>query len=123
MAGEFTGWKPSIVLNKQGGSRWSGKATIPNDGSKSQYQFKFVVNDKDWILNSALPTAKDSNGHPNNCLNVPNSGFGFQMNFSAPSKGPTSNEEKTFEDIRYARMKLNKVHIECTTLNAEIFLH
>jgi hypothetical protein len=55
VAGEFTGWKPTIILQKQGGGRWSGKATIPNDGTKSQYQFKFVVNDKDWILNSGLP--------------------------------------------------------------------
>ena len=31
--------------------------------------------------------------------------------------------ERVYEDIRYPRMMLNRVHTECTRLNAEIFMH
>jgi len=74
VAGEFTGWKPDIYLEKRG-QRWSTRVTLPNDGTKASYQYKFVINDKDWILNNSLPKAADSNGHPNNCVIIPGSGF------------------------------------------------
>lgn len=39
---------------------------------------------------------------------------------SLTSKAP---QEKCYEDIRYARMMLNRVHTKATRLNAEIFMH
>jgi len=66
VAGEFNGWKPTINLNKVG-STWKGVATLPID-NRPQYQYKFVVNDTDWVLNPSAPKAKDSSGKDNNAL-------------------------------------------------------
>jgi hypothetical protein len=40
----------------------------------------------------------------------------------APSKF-SDRGDRIFNDIRYARKKLNAIHEECTQNNAEIFLH
>jgi|LauGreDrversion4_2_1035121.scaffolds.fasta_scaffold600686_2 hypothetical protein len=39
------------------------------------------------------------------------------------NSGASSSKEMIYEDMRYARMVLNRVHEHCTRLNAEIFLH
>ena len=33
------------------------------------------------------------------------------------------NKEKVYEDIRYARMMLNRVHEHCNRLDAQVYLH
>jgi hypothetical protein len=67
-------------------------------------------------------TAKD--GFDNNLLEIPGA---VSPSFPKPreetfSKKPEGGEW-TFNDIRYARKKLNAIHEECTQNNAEIFLH
>jgi len=45
------------------------------------------------------------------------------INSGTSSKGEYTCKEMIYEDMRYARMVLNRVHEQCTRLNAEIFLH
>ena len=47
---------------------------------------------------------------------------GIQLN-PMKNSGTSNNKEMIYEDMRYARMVLNRVHEHCTRLNAEIFLH
>ena len=83
MAGEFNGWKQAISLNRQGASNtWKATATLPIDFSKHSYQYKFVVNDNDWVVNQALPTAADPHGNVNNSLAIPRSGGGGSSSYS-----------------------------------------
>jgi hypothetical protein len=44
---------------------------LPIDFSKSEYQFKFVINGKDWILNNSLPISLDKTGIKNNSCAIP----------------------------------------------------
>ena len=69
-----------------------------------------------------MRTTTDPGGAVNNVLDVPLSG-GSQFGSSQPSAPARPGEQKTLEDIRYARLLLNRVHRECNKLNAEIFLH
>ena len=52
-------------------SVWKGKITLPIDNKRFSYQYKFVINNSDWVINEDLPTARDSNGFVNNNLKVP----------------------------------------------------
>jgi 1,4-alpha-glucan branching enzyme len=117
VAGEFNGWKPTIFLEKTG-STWKSTVSLPID-SRSQYQYKFIVNDTEWVTNPDAPKAYDSKGKENNCVPVPGKGMSMSNSVSTSS----ASTEKVYEDIRYPRMILNKVHEECTRNNAEIFMH
>lgn len=119
VAGEFNDWKPTIFLEKAG-STWKTTVTLPID-SRAQYQYKFVVNDTEWIVSPNAPKAYDSRGKENNAVAVPGKG-GFSM-ASSVSTSSAAPSERVYEDIRHARMMLNRVHTECTRLNAEIFMH
>lgn len=55
LAGEFNAWKPSISMRKEGRNKWTHKATLPIIQGQSKYEFKFVVNGKDWQINPDLP--------------------------------------------------------------------
>lgn len=99
-------------------STWKGKITLPIDSSKHSYQYKFVINDKDWVTNQNLPTTSDGRGNVNNNLVVPRSGGGgpsstfitdsstglIVRSSSDPKPG---DDQRVFEDICYPRMKLN----------------
>jgi hypothetical protein len=121
VAGEFNGWKPTINLTKTTGTTWKAKATlqIPGDGARLQY--KFVLNGTEWVLNESAPMASDPRGRLNNAVPIPGRSAGPAMAASGGGQGPP--EQRTFEDIRYARMCLNRVHTDCTRRNAEIYMH
>jgi hypothetical protein len=42
---------------------------------------------------------------------------------AASGSGPGAPAQRTYEDIRYARMCLNRVHEDATRRNAEIYMH
>jgi hypothetical protein len=86
--------------------------------------YKFVINSKDWKCNDLLPKKKDKDCYDNNLLEIPGV---LSPSFPKPREEASSKksegEDRTFQDIRYARKKLNAIHEECTQNNAEIFLH
>ena len=51
MAGEFNGWKPDVLLNKTG-KNWSTTITLPLNSGKREYQYKFVLDSNNWIVNN-----------------------------------------------------------------------
>lgn len=70
MAGEFNGWnKESLSLRKEGAT-WRIMHTLPIE-NKAHYQFKFVINGSDWVLNEQMATASDGSGHKNNKVDIP----------------------------------------------------
>ena len=80
-----------------------------------------MIDDKEWVTNPKVAKAKDGSGHENNVVAVPDR----QSGGSGPTAGsvrPTG-QQRTLEDIRYARMILNRVHYECNRRDAEIFMH
>ncbi len=93
------------------------------DNGFDKYEFKFVVNDNNWQINSNLPQVKDKNGNVNNYVSLP----GSRNSNSAPQQAQitviSNPNEYTFPDMRYARRVLNEIHEECTKHNADIFLH
>ena len=86
--------------------------------------YKFVINGKDWKYNDLLPKKIETNGNINNLLEIPGA---LLPSFPKPREETASKQpeggDRTFNDIRYARKKLNAIHEECTQNNAEIFLH
>ena len=86
--------------------------------------YKFVINGKDWKYNDLLPKKIETNGNINNLLEIPGA---ILPSIAKPREETPSiiseGGDRTFNDIRYARKKLNAIHEECTQNNAEIFLH
>ena len=78
-------------------------------------QFKFVVDSNNWVINNQIAKKDDGRGNINNICTLP-AVPGFK-----PQSVPI--EHKIFPDIRLARSLFNQVHLDCTALNAEIFLH
>jgi hypothetical protein len=70
VAGEFNSWKPDIFLNKDG-KIWSKTYNLPLNSGKREFQYKFVLDGNNWIVNNSQPTAKDASGNVNNVLLVP----------------------------------------------------
>lgn len=119
---------------EKNGNRWSRKIELPIDFSKSEYQFKFVINGKDWILNNSIPVSPDKTGIKNNSCPIPsvqssyaqiphNNNNSLDKMAKSSSGIKRDNEEKVFEDIRHARMMLNRVHEHCNRLDAQVYLH
>jgi hypothetical protein len=85
--------------------------------------YKFVINGKYWKCNDLLPKKTATDGMINNLLEIPGALSSIaKPREESPSKQPEGGDW-TFNDIRYARKKLNAIHEECTQNNAEIFLH
>lgn len=86
--------------------------------------YKFVINGKDWKCTDLLPKKTAPDGMINNLLEIPGTILPStaKPREETPSKQPEGGD-RTFNDIRYARKKLNAIHEECTQNNAEIFLH
>lgn len=84
-----------------------------------------MVDDKDWAVNPGVLKALDSGGRENNALNIPGA-WNVPLNVPASRRSVAASkapEQSTLEDIRYARMVLNRIHRECNQLDADIFLH
>lgn len=64
LAGEFNNWQPESMEREEDGG-WSKSLKL----SAGRYMYKFVVGDQ-WVVNSDLPTEKDSSGNTNNVLEV-----------------------------------------------------
>jgi len=58
IAGEFTNWKPELHLQKESSSnKWVLKHKFPIiKGETQRYQYKFVIDGKNWELNTSFPT-------------------------------------------------------------------
>ena len=90
-----------------------------------------MINDKEWVINPKVAKAKDGSGNENNVVAVPDRQSGgflpssMQLGGSGPTAGSVRppGQQRTLEDIRYARMILNRVHYECNRRDAEIFMH
>ena len=66
-----------------------------------------MVDEGNWVINNELPKNDDGLGNINN--------------FFDPC--PKSNPRTVMKDISHIRSLLNKVHVETTREDAEIFLH
>ena len=62
VAGQFNDWKPTLEL-KRSGDIWSGTLKQSLVGLQ---QFKFVVDENNWVVNKELPTNDDGLGNINN---------------------------------------------------------
>ena len=91
VAGAFNGWnKDALHLEKQGNT-WRKKATLPIDASKSSYQFKFVINGSDWVVNDRLPVAYDEHHNKNNKVDIPRGGSaGPSFSLGVPTIQPAA---------------------------------
>ena len=58
--------------------------TLPIE-NKAHFQFKFVINGSDWVLNEQMATASDGSGHKNNKVDIP------QVQQSLEPQGPVGN--------------------------------
>ena len=79
-----------------------------------------MINGTEWKTNDSFPKRDDGKGNVNNILEVKEVSRASVAQITPVQSGTS---EWTFNDIRYARKKLNAVHEECTKHNAEIFLH
>ncbi len=58
------GWKPDIVLEKINNNLWRKKLPLP-DGI---YEYKYVINNNNWVFDKSKPTIKDKSNNVNNQL-------------------------------------------------------
>ena len=93
LAGSFNSWSTtSHLLLRTDVDRWEIGLKL-NPG---RYLYKFVVNDKDWVLGSG-PTEKDLEGNINNVISIP--------------EIKESNEKvAVYNDLRMVRKIMNRVH-------------
>jgi len=71
LAGSFNDWQPSIDLKKVSGDTWKETLTLPIIDGQDQYEYKFILNDKDWLVSRESPITRDKSGNENNYLVVP----------------------------------------------------
>ena len=77
-----------------------------------------------------MATAKDGSGHLNNKIDIPNFGAPVIESLGPIATMPRSTrtmpgstaEERTYEDLRFARMKLNRIHEHVNRLDASSYM-
>ena len=62
VAGEMTGWKPTLKLSKVNDETWQIAAKV-----KCLTQYKFFV-DGEWFLDDSKPKVDDGHGNMNNII-------------------------------------------------------
>jgi hypothetical protein len=74
-----------------------------------------------------MPISDDGRGNKNNVINVPSSqgfsGPSYSVNMPRSTNKEINLGDAIYDDIRPARMILNRVHEHCTRLDASIFMH
>lgn len=118
-------------MSKTGGNNWQATLDLPAHASGQKIQFKFVLNGKQWVHSSELPSENDGRGNINNVAQLPAQGndvfapvSGSSDKFASKGSKPVAApQQQTFNDIRVARCLLNQVHDHCARSNASIFLH
>ena len=69
VAGDLTGWSPSLALSRQGASTlWARAVTLPE---AARVDYKLVLNGSTWILDPANPHTQMSGFGPNSELRMP----------------------------------------------------
>jgi len=73
IAGDFNGWKPDdIELKKdETDGLWKGSKMLKIDKAKDFYQYKFIIDGVDWVINDLEPICTDPQGNQNNKEDVP----------------------------------------------------
>ena len=100
IAHSLNNWLPVLECSKTG-EKWTATLKVPID--TKELLFKFVLDGKTWVSSADYPTKEDGLGGSNNVLSL---------------KGA-----QDLTDIRLARSIGNKIHLECSRLNASIFMH
>jgi 1,4-alpha-glucan branching enzyme len=118
IAGEFNAWKPDDIelqMDKTDGL-WKGSKMLKIDTSKDHYQYKFIIDGVDWVVNDQEPICTDSAGNENNKVDIP---LGVKK-FDRDEVKTIPLGDDHWYDIRYARHVLNQIHDQCNEYNAEI---
>lgn len=68
VAGEFNNWSKQTHLMVRVGDRF--KLDIEVFEAKSSYEYKYVINGRDWVLDESQDTVADQNGNRNNIYRV-----------------------------------------------------
>ena len=50
---------------------WKGSKMLKIDTSKDHYQYKFIIDGVDWVINDQVPICTDSSGNENNKIDIP----------------------------------------------------
>jgi glycosidase len=66
LAGQFNGWSATATPMRLNGDSWT--VTLPL--TPGVYQYKFVLNGGDWIVDPSAPSMDDGNGNRNSVLTV-----------------------------------------------------
>jgi len=70
VAGSFNHWNPEI--NRLSGPDASGIWTILLPLQPGRYEYRFVVNGSNWVLDPSAPSVDDGMGDRNSIVDVPN---------------------------------------------------
>lgn len=118
IAGEFNAWKPDdIELKKdETDGLWKCSKMLKIDKAKEFYQYKFIIDGADWIINDLEPICTDPQGNQNNKVDVPS---GVKKFDRAEVKQIPLGDDHWY-DIRYARKVLNNIHELSNQFEAEI---
>ena len=80
------------------------------------YDYKFVLNNSEWVIEQNEPKRDDGKGNTNNYKVVLNENYASQHEEAKFSS-------KVFKNLRYIRKQINKYHQICAQEDASIFIH
>lgn len=94
--GDWNSWSDPISLHKVG-NKWGICIEFPSHLHGKQYMYKYILNKKDWVIDSSLPTARTPEGYVNNQITI---------------ESGLSLTQGVFPDLRQIRKLLNEFHIK-----------